>query len=194
MTFADSYTNKMRGCDAGLTSASTPFLTFSACSCLLKQQWTSEVQRFSVSGLLHWISTICQMCFENALSDSRLRRDVIHITHTAAAAGLCWSSKQASITSTAHTNACRRQVSGDDKQFTLGFSQTTPYYTLSLHTSTLFARRCRGSRHIKCHLKPISGEWKWVIKPSNSRSTSMLTYWPRAMPCYVRQGWRSVQM
>lgn len=43
-----------------------------------------------LTGLRHWISNNCQKCFENALSDSRLRRDVDHTAHTAEAAG--WSS------------------------------------------------------------------------------------------------------
>jgi len=41
-----------------------------------------------------------------------------------------------------------------------------------------FARRVR---HIKCCSKPMSVEWEWVIKPSNSESASVLTS-PAALP------------
>lgn len=42
-------------------------------------------------------------------------------------------------------------------------------YTLSLPTFTQFAH------HIKCHPKPITLKWKWLIKPFHNKSAPMLT-------------------
>lgn len=62
------------------------------------------------------------MCFDDALSDSRLRRDVIHTIHVAAAAACVGPAvilEARPHVSTAHTNARLLGVSGDVLQFNL---------------------------------------------------------------------------
>ncbi len=45
------------------------------------------------------------------------------------------------------------------------------------HFVCTFVRRVH---HIKCHSKPISLKWEWVIKPSNTESALMQAYTPHS--------------
>lgn len=45
--------------------------------------------------------------------------------------------------------------------------------------------------HMKHHSKPISLEWKLVLKPLNSESVSMLTHWPHAT-LVLHSSWKTL--
>lgn len=66
-----------------------------------------------------------------------------------------------------------------------GLSQTTPL-TLSLSTSTLFARSRRGSATLNAIPEQLDYEWKWLIKPSHSEPALMIAYLHGATRCAVR--------
>lgn len=49
------------------------------------------------------------------------------------------------------------------------------FSTLFLPTSTLFAHPCSKINQIKCHPTPITLEWKWLEKPSYTKSAQTTT-------------------